>query len=798
MTLDDRARAAAVTVSEGLDTLVVPESTVVVRKARRRRVGVGVLAVVAAATAITAFQTVTGGRASRKIEVRGPLPQSLPPGSVTDAVWSMIPKATSGIGVGSSLHALVADGTTLLLAGEKPAQGRSEVTMWWSDDGFHWTEAQHPTEHDRVTAVAVHGNTALAVGAPGGASAFVWRSDDRGRHWQEIARGSLFGAPVTGSRPGAFVSGLLWYRGWWIAYGGAADGYEGIWVSHDGTQWRLALDSQSSGSVDSVVETSDGALAAFGARVHFRGVSTVEIGWFTNDPQSWGPALPITTPDRYHLSSVGPGGTLAVGQDIDKGHVATPLLRSADGGHTWSRDTTFTSMFPTAWAWTATRGAGIDVVAGTTTQTNQPAVWLSSGGNTWAIGPQRSPPPNLPTTSVPQVPPTGALTLVATIGDRIVFMGSAPELDRYYTFDVAKMSAPPSIAPTTTPTTASATTFRVQQAVFTSADAGWITTADPTTAVFRTTDAGAHWTDVTPRGLTGIVTGLFALDDAHAWITSTVPTEQRGQCTTTISRTTDGGASWRPTAVPGCNSQHFSFLGASGGWDEDSVGAAAGQEEVIILHTTDGGLHWQQMSRTASIDGQNPGTPRALTTYCGKAGIGFVNATTGFATGACNIGVFFESTHDAGRTWQPVNLPLPHGITITDVHDARYTPLISQPTFVGSFGAALAVNNLKYPGSYLYVTNDAGRTWSTVTLPVKTATAIDIVDATHWWTTDGTTLLSTDNGGTTWRSIHPNTRLVEPTSLHFSTDRSGWVVSNGRVMRTDDAGYTWRTTQPTR
>ena len=248
----------------------------------------------------------------------------------------------------------------------------------------------------------------------------------------------MFGASVAHNRPGAFVSGVSWHDGWWIAYGGAADGYEAIWVSRDAARWDLALDSRSSGSVDGVVETGDGSLFAYGAG-STPGRSNVEIGWYTKDPTVWGRPVPIDTPGRYALQFVTPGAALAVGADIDRPGVRTPALRSADGGRTWHEDSVFGARFPTAWAWTAASAAGLDVVAGTRTDANLPAVWLSNGDSAWTSGPVESQPPKIPTTSIPYIPPKGSVSLVASIDNRIVIMGLAADLDRYYVFDVAQV-----------------------------------------------------------------------------------------------------------------------------------------------------------------------------------------------------------------------------------------------------------------------------------------------------------------------------------------------------------------------
>jgi hypothetical protein len=163
------------------------------------------------------------------------------------------------------------------------------------------------------------------------------------------------------------------------------------------------------------------------------------------DPTSWGTGVPITTPNRYYLSSVAPGAAVAIGQNIDRHGLATPLLRSTDGGRTWIEETTFRSLFPEAWAWTASRAAGLDVVVGTTiTQSSRPgapAAWLSASTRSWSRLPTRFDDPTLPTTSIPQLPPAGALNLVASLGNRIVMMGSDAQLDRFYAFDVKYMSS---------------------------------------------------------------------------------------------------------------------------------------------------------------------------------------------------------------------------------------------------------------------------------------------------------------------------------------------------------------------
>ena len=229
-------------------------------------------------------------------------------------------------------------------------------------------------------------------------------------------------------------------RGGGYASGGAADGYEGIWISRDGVAWQLVLDSHSSGSIDGVAVTSDGSLLAYGVNAKST-PDAIEIGWATTDPTNWGAAIPLVTPDRDYLQSVSADGTLAIGDDLDTHGRPTPLLRSDDGGRTWVRDETFTTLFPTAWAWNATTTSGLTVVAGTSTDSNRPRVWVSADDRSWSTGPEFETPPSVPTTSIPVIPPKGALGLIASIGDRMVFVGESADLGDYYTLSLHRSSA---------------------------------------------------------------------------------------------------------------------------------------------------------------------------------------------------------------------------------------------------------------------------------------------------------------------------------------------------------------------
>ena len=282
---------------------------------------------------------------------------------------------------GASFDALVSNGDALLLAGARPrADDSTRATIWRSRDGLQWTETAHPSTTGSVTAVAVDGDTALATGNTSGSgeSDFVWRSDDGGMSWTEVAKGKgVFGAPAPEmGRPN--VSGLLRHDGWWVASGGRSDGYAAIWISRDGARWRQVLGPNVAGAA-SIVQGRAGSLLA----------SWVTTAWFTRDVTRWGAPQAVTVPARSYLSSVARGATTAVAEDLDRHGQPTPLLRSTDGGRTWVEDAHFLAMFADARVASINRAGGLWVGAGasgTTDASGAPShvdAWISSDRETW-------------------------------------------------------------------------------------------------------------------------------------------------------------------------------------------------------------------------------------------------------------------------------------------------------------------------------------------------------------------------------------------------------------------------------
>jgi hypothetical protein len=344
---------------------------------------------------------------------------ALPTGSTTGHGWSLVPKDAAGLGARASFDALVSNGDALLLAGAQPrADDSTGATIWRSRDGLQWTETAHPSTTGTVTAVAVDGDTALATGntSSTGESDFVWRSGDGGATWSKVAGGKgVFGTPAPEmGRPN--VSGLLRHDGWWVASGGRSDGYAAIWISRDGARWRQVLGPNAAGSASVVQGRAGSVFASWGT-----------IGWFTRDVTRWGVPQTVAVPEHSYVSSVARGATTAIAENLDRHGQPTPLLRSRDGGRTWSEDARFLATFADARVASISRAGGVWVGAGASGASGAPNhvdAWISSDLETWT-----------PLPAELYGGAGGTLSLVAAVDGRVVVAGTAGELDRYYTID---------------------------------------------------------------------------------------------------------------------------------------------------------------------------------------------------------------------------------------------------------------------------------------------------------------------------------------------------------------------------
>jgi hypothetical protein len=400
MTVDTRAREAAQAAHDAVTAMDIPHPHTIERRVQRRRsAGAAVIVTAAMVLAAGVAVAITARDTRPPVEGRRITPR-----------WDVVDKEQAGIGRGSSLDAIVSNGSVALLGGAVQIGNDWHVALWRSNDGVHWSQSSHPQQTGEISAVALHGRDALAIGSKDTGNV-VWRSTDGGRSWYVVeGERDRFGADASQmGRP--FVSQLMWFRGWWVAAGGASDGYAGVWISLDGSNWHQSLASHESGSV-SLVRGARGTLLAYA----FNNV------WSTADPTSWGSPTRWSLPERTYLGAMADGGAVALAFSLDHENLPTPLLRADQRDHRFVVVPGLPADAPKASGWTVQRVRNLWVVAGWSDQPDQhPAAWVSSDLVHWNALPEAL-----------EGAPGGVLSLVAQVKHRIVLLGGAPELDRYY------------------------------------------------------------------------------------------------------------------------------------------------------------------------------------------------------------------------------------------------------------------------------------------------------------------------------------------------------------------------------
>ena len=336
------------------------------------------------------------------------------------------PKAAAGLGSGTSLDAVATTEHSLLLAGARPvgSQRTWRASIWYSDDASTWHRAQVPTASGEVLlqSRSMTHPCFLAIGTDGtGLSTFVWTSTDHGRHWKVLADGArLFGEPAPQmGRPGVPAC---------CASSTARGSLAG--AVHPDTPPSGHPKPGSTGDKCSILQTSGLAGSVDITKCQQRpALRLLGHDWVVHVRRQ-----PVALARRPHRCPTGcsceplpQGASVAFGEALDLHGRPTPLLRSSDHGHTWTVAPVFLTQFPDARVLTVTRTRGLWIAAGTSGSPNRPTAWVSTDLTHWAA---------LPASLYGT--PGGTLSIIGTLRDHIVLLGSAPELDRYYTLNTPR------------------------------------------------------------------------------------------------------------------------------------------------------------------------------------------------------------------------------------------------------------------------------------------------------------------------------------------------------------------------
>jgi photosystem II stability/assembly factor-like uncharacterized protein len=324
--------------------------------------------------------------------------------------------------------------------------------------------------------------------------------------------------------------------------------------------------------------------------------------------------------------------------------------------------------------------------------------------------------------------------------------------------------------------------------------------------VLRTVDGAASWQDVSPptffRQDGAEPTGQAAfLDDAHAWLVRYTPIQGEpasGGDPLVVWITSDGGATWshsQPIYVPFIGSSYaepyLSFADPDHGWLLARVGGAGMHQYPVALYATDDG------GTSWRILSEPFDTEDAGLMSCYKSGMAFGPDGLGVLTiQSCPIiGAEVRLTEDAGRSWTPITLPEP--TTHPGLYDAgsceSHSPAIFATGEIKVGVLCRTFDDNVRDLSFVYSSDDAGKTWAAVeTVPGD----LTFLSPETLWATDHELYRSLD-GGRSWNQV----KVVSwQGQFSFVTEDLGWAVARSgeelALVKTTNGGQTWSLVEP--
>ncbi len=309
------------------------------------------------------------------------------------------------------------------------------------------------------------------------------------------------------------------------------------------------------------------------------------------------------------------------------------------------------------------------------------------------------------------------------------------------------------------------------------------------TEVVSTNDGGVTWYNVTPPGLIDVGYSVFTdfLDKSHAWVQTVDPNNYPNGGS--IYRTTDGGLTWEAFQTP-FSAGDMEFLDADNGWMMADLGVGAGSMAIAIFQTTDGGASW---NRTYTNDPSIEGAGDSLPLGGIKVMMVPLDMNTAWVGGVVysSGSTYLFRTDDGGKTWSQVTMMLPGKAQSSEL-------TIEQVKFFSPTQGFLAIrltsNSLE---TIFYITQDGGQTWNPAPASLPNSGKLEIPSATEMIFYYNSQFYVTKDAANTFETITPNVAFGEfLTDMNFVNASTGWVITtsptNQRTLyKTTDGGLTW-------
>lgn len=288
----------------------------------------------------------------------------------------------------------------------------------------------------------------------------------------------------------------------------------------------------------------------------------------------------------------------------------------------------------------------------------------------------------------------------------------------------------------------------------------WLATGHFSREIYYSENTKQSWTKLRIGNVENFNTFDFA-DEENGWAIDT-----KGN----VWKTTDGGQNWNKTSPFENLIKRQEFIGAEN--VEFSSSEHGWLREIFNLYqTTDGGKNWEMVNQLLE-------QPKKMFLLNNA---GWVS----FGKGSELRPLRLLRTADNGKSWTK------------SVLDAR-----------NSTEAIFFLNDkngwLSTSGNELLTTNDSGKSWTKVNLSEKNFLTKSIfwLDSQNGWLAGATVdpdqpvsasvpaLLSTSDGGKSWKKFDSKTVERFYNQVYFTDKNNGWVVSRDGLYKTNDGGQT--------